>query len=172
MGTVISLAPSSLNYYDILNYIKHEGFDNHEIIVLRSEKEFQKTLGCDPSCIVVNYASWGALIGIAIYGVFAVFAALCNCNLLHYSTKITLGIALIGISFGAFIGGFMGCIVGLAEYEKDTHFYTQGIRMGEKLIVLRIEQTEIDKAIATLLQIGCTGVKSISQQGQLDLQGA
>jgi hypothetical protein len=122
-----------------------------------------KTLGFDPNRIVAEYASWGALLGIAIYGIFILVAVWCDCILYPISQLIAFEIVLVSILCGGFIGGNIGVFTGMAEYEKDTHIYIQGINMGKKVFVLQSERGDAGKAIETLSQIGCLGVRMLPQ---------
>jgi hypothetical protein len=51
----------------------------------------------------------------------------------------------------------------MAEYEKDTHLYTQDINIGDKVLVLQTEIEDVEKAIKALNQIGCLGVRMLPQ---------
>ena len=65
---------------------------------------------------------------------------------------------------GALIGGIIGGITGMAEYEKDTHLYTQGVQMGNRVLVLLTELGYVERAKTSLLQVGCISVRMIPEQ--------
>ena len=139
------------------------GFTKDNIRVITKCRPIKKLLGCEPNQIVAEYASWGALLGIATYGIFILVAVLCDCILYPISQLIAFEFVLIGILIGALIGGIIGVFTGMAEYEKETHLYTQGINIGEKVFVLQTERGDVEKTIETLNQIGCLGVRMLPQ---------
>jgi sodium--glutamate symport carrier gltS len=163
MRTVIGLFPSRQDVNQEIEQLEEAGFSRENIHVLANSRAIKDLIGCDPSCIVAKYVSWGALLGICVYGVFFIAAAWCDCNIYPISQTIAVEIALAGALFGTIIGGILGLFVGLAEYEGETHLYIQGINLGEKVIALDANQSEQEKAIKSLNQIGCLGVRMIPQ---------
>ena len=161
MITVIGLYPSNQEVIQEIQQLEYAGFAKDYIRVLTKIGTIKKILGFDPNRIVAEYASWGALLGIAIYGIFILVAVWCDCILYPISQLIAFEIILVSILCGAFIGGNIGGFTGMAEYEKDTHIYIQGINMGEKVFVLQTERGDAGKAIETLSQIGCLGVRML-----------
>jgi hypothetical protein len=164
MVNIIGLFPRSQDEDYQIKKLEEAGFKNENIQVLTKVNTIRKLLGCEPRQVVAKFAGLGAFFGIAVYGIFALVASWCECYLLHFSIDIAFGIILAGLATGALIGGFLGCIIGLAEYEQDTHRYTQGVIMGEKVFVLRTEENDIEKARTTLHQLGCVGIKMIPKQ--------
>lgn len=161
MRTVIGLFPSKQEVNNEIKRLEDAGYDSDNIRVLTNNWSIKKILGCEPNRVVAKYASWGALIGIAVYGVFISVAVWCDCLLYPINQTIAFEIILTGILAGALIGGLIGVFIGLAEYEKDIHLYIQGINFGDKVFVLHIEGGEGDKAIRILRQIGCIGVRML-----------
>jgi len=161
--TVIGLYPSNQEVIQEIHQLEDAGFTKDNIRVLTKIGTIKKILGFDPNRIVAAYASWGALLGIAIYGIFILVAVWCDCILYPISQLIAFEIVLIGILIGALIGGIIGVFTGLAEYEKETHLYTQGINIGDKVFVLQTESGDEGKAINTIHQIGCLGIRMLPQ---------
>ncbi|MGB6681813.1 MAG: hypothetical protein WBF08_10900 [Candidatus Bathyarchaeia archaeon] len=166
MSTVFGLFPSNQDVSEELKKIGEAGFSQDSIRVLTKERPIKKLLGCEPNRIVAKYASWGALLGISTYGILVLVAVWCDCNLYLISQLIAFEIVLIGILIGALIGGIIGGFTGMAEYKKDTHLYTQGINIGDKVFVLQTERGDVEKAIKILNQIGCLGVRMLPQSNE------
>ena len=163
MITVIGLFPANQEVSQEIEQLEEAGFAKDNIRVLTKDRPVKKLLGCEPNRIVAEYASWGALLGITVYGIFILVAVWCDCILYPISQLIAFEIVLIGILIGALIGGIIGVFTGLAEYEKETHLYTQGINIGDKVFVLQTERGDMEKAIEILNQIGCLGVWMLPQ---------
>jgi hypothetical protein len=141
--------------------LKDAGFPEDKISIITREDAIHKLLGCEPACIVRRYIAWGASIGIAIYATLGLFAGMCQCNLLHFGHAYGIGTFLGGILAGALVGGAMGCLVGAAEYEKDSHLYVQGARMGGKVIAIQASEEDIENVKLILEQGKALGVKAL-----------
>jgi hypothetical protein len=141
--------------------LKEAGLPDDKISVLTQGSAIRKLLGCEPTCVVTRYALWGASLGIAAYAISALLAGLCQCNLLHFGQAYGIGTFLGGILAGAFVGGGLGCMVGAAEFEKDSHLYVQGARMGGRVIVIQVSEEESDSVKLILQQEKASGVKTL-----------
>ena len=161
MKTVIGLYPSKQDVSEQCKRIEEAGFTEDCLSVITQAKSIKCLLGCNPTQTIRRYASWGAILGMAIYGIFVLVAVWCDCIIYPISQLIALEIALGGILVGAFFGGFLGLFVGWAEYESDTHLYTQGITFGDKVFVLKTEVEHAEKAMEALSQVGCLGVRML-----------
>lgn len=161
MSTIIGLFPSQKDIDEELRQMEEAGFSKDNIRVITKDRPIKKLLGCEPNRIVAEHAASGALFGIAVYGIFVLVAVWCDCMLYPISQLIAFEIILVGILCGALFGGIIGLFIGMAEYEKDTHLYTQGIRIGDKVFVLQTELDNVEKAKETLSQIGCLGVRML-----------
>lgn len=142
--------------------LKEAGLPEAGIIIFTQESAIRKLLGCEPICIISRYALWGASIGVAVYAIFALFAGLCQCNLFHFGQAYGIGTFLGGILAGAFVGGGMGCLVGAAEFEKDSQLYVQGARMGDRMIVIKAREEDADRVKLILEQEKALGVKALA----------
>lgn len=100
-------------------------------------------MGCERVGVATKYAGWGALFRIAVYSNFALIASWFECIFFQYSLIIAFNTMLVGILFGALIGGIVGGITGMAEYEKDTYLYKQGVRMGNRVLILQTGSWEM-----------------------------
>ena len=161
MRTVIGLFPSHQDLSEESKRIEEAGFSKDNMRVITKERSIKCLLGCEPKSILAKYASWGALLGIMVYGIFILVAAWCDCTIYPISQLIAFEIVLFGILAGTIIGGILGLFFGWAEYENDIHLYTQGINFGDKVFVLQTETDNVKKAMETLSQIGCLGVRML-----------
>lgn len=161
MNTIIGLLPSQSDPISEIEKLVDTGIPEEDVSVLTQEKAIREILGCDPICTIRYYAIWGALIGGAIYSVFGILAAWCECNLFGFDQANGLLTLMGGVLAGGFVGGVLGAIIGLGKSEENTHLYTQGARMGNRVIVLRTESGNVEKAKTMLSQLGCIGVRMI-----------
>jgi len=161
MKTVIGLYHSHQAINEQYMLFEQAGFTKDHFSVISEDKPARCLLGCDPTKIVTRYASWGAITGIIVYGVFILFAAWCDCTIYSISQVLASEIVIVGILAGSFVGGLLGVFIGYAEYEKDTHLYLQGIQLGDKLFVLETEKKDAEKAVQVLEDAGCLGVRML-----------
>jgi hypothetical protein len=141
--------------------LKDAGFSEDRISLITRENAIHKLLGCEPACVMRRYAAWGASIGIAIYATLGIFAGICQCNLLHLDPAYGIGTFLGGTLAGAFVGGALGCLVGAAEYEKDSHLYIQGARMGGRVIAIQADEEDAENVKLILEREKALGVKAL-----------
>ena len=163
MRTVIGLLPSKQDVTQEIQQLESAGFARNNIRLVTNSGSIKKLFGCDPNRIVAKFASWGVLLGIAVYGVFILVAIWCDYAIYPINQLVAFEIVLVGIIVGAVIGGFIGIFYGMAESEKDIHLYTQGINMGDKVFVMQTERGNVEKAKETLYEIGCLGVRAFPQ---------
>ena len=161
MSTVIGLFTSQKDIDEKLKQMEEAGFSKENIRVITKDRPIKKLLGCEPNRIVAEHAAAGALFGMTIYGIFVLVAVWCDCMIYPISQLIAFEIILVGILCGALFVVIIGLFRVMAEYEKDTHLYTQGIRIGDKVFVLQTELDNVEKAKETLSQIGCLGVRML-----------
>jgi hypothetical protein len=161
MKSVIGLFCRQVDITSTVYRLKGAGFAEEKITLLTQEKAIRRQLGCEPTCVVSRYAGWGASIGMVVYGIFALFAGLCQCNLFEFDKAIGIGTFLGGIVAGAFVGAGLGSMVGAAEYEKNSHLYVQGARIGGSVIVIQTRDEEGDSVMHILEQEKVSGVKAL-----------
>jgi len=158
MKKVIGLFPYSKDVNVYLSRIEEMGFSKARLSVVTEENNIRCLLGCNPTPIVVQYATWGIILGVSVYGVFALVAMWCDCIIYPVSRLVAAEIIIIGMLAGVLIGGLIGVFIGWAEFEKNTHLYIQGVNIGESVIVLEAGTRETDRAVEALQEIGCQGV--------------
>jgi hypothetical protein len=163
MSAAIGLYPCNQEVDHQIHKLEEAGYSKDRISVISQARSIYQLMDCYPAPVVSRYAGWGVFFGILIYGIFALVASWCECNIFQYSHEIAFGTVLVGVLFGGSIGAFIGCITGMAEYENQTHLYTQGIQMGNKVLLLRVNTEESELAKKALRNIGCTGIKALDK---------
>jgi hypothetical protein len=161
MRSIIGLLQGEDDKARSIQKLKEAGVPKDRINIYTQENAIRKLLGCEPTCVVLRYAGWGATIGIVVYGLFALFAGLCQCNLFEFDQAIGIGTFLGGIVAGAFVGAGLGGMAGAAEYEKNSHLYVQGARIGGSVIVIQTREEEVDSVKHILEQEKASGVKAL-----------
>ena len=157
MNKVFGLFHKNESLTGPLKLLASAGFIEERISVLHTENEVRRLLHCS-WCPVTRYGGWGALTGISIYGIFASVAGFCECRLFGYEPVYAAGTLIAGILIGALIGGLIGAFIGADQSEKAVHLYTQGVRLGGKLVVVQATQDQIPLAQAVLKQADAHGV--------------
>ena len=61
-----------------------------------------------------------------------------------------IGATLAGAGVGAAIGGLTGALVGYGIEHSDAELYTEAVRRGASLVLLRSEEANVDKAVDIL----------------------
>jgi hypothetical protein len=162
MASVIALIKGDEHLARLVQRLKEAGFSEDRIRVLNQEKAILRVLDCDPKCTVSRYAALGAFLGVAAYAIPALLAGLCQCNLFHFDQVYGVGTFAGGILSGIFIGGVLGVFYGAAEFEKDSHIFVQGTRIGGSVIVIQTSEAEVENLRYILEQEKASGVKTLS----------
>lgn len=165
MNSIIGLFRSEAEVDPTIIRLKEAGIAEERISLTSNPKTISKLLGCNPTRMIKNYTILGAAIGIAIYAIFGVVAALCQCNLMQYGQEYGIGAFLGAVLAGTFVGSFIGILVGMGEAEKDTHLYVQGIRLGGKVISVQIPEVDVDHVKHILTMENVLGVKVLQSIG-------
>ena len=162
MNTVIGLLSGEQRITRELYILDRAGISENDIQIITLDREVEKFFSHEKFSYIAKYAGWGAFIVGAIYTVFALAAAWCDCTLLHYSLKNSIEIVPLGLLVGGFIGGFLGLVSGIAEFENEVTPYTQGVRKGAKVIAVQVDEAESEKAKQALQRGGINRVKILS----------
>jgi len=160
MNSIIGLINRDMTVDPTLVQLKEAGIADERISVLSSPKAINSLIGCDPACVIVNYSVWGAAIGIGIYAVFGIAAALCQCVRMQFGIGYGIGAFIGAVLAGTLVGGVIGLLTGAAEAEKDTHLYLQGVRTGGKVISIQVPNEDVDR-VKQILTGNVLGVKVI-----------
>lgn len=161
MFPIIGLFRNAEHYNDALIRLKAAGIPEERITILTQERDLRRFLGCDPICTVRNYIAGGAVSGIALYALFALFAGLCQCNLMNFDQGYFWFTLLGGGLAGAFVGGAIGGLIGMAVFEGDTHLYFQGVRLGGNVIAVHLHEGERETVRQILEHGHASGIKTL-----------
>lgn len=165
MQSMIGLLSGDSAVRPAVERLQNSGIARERIRLLSDPTSINKLLRCDPSCVIKNYAVWGAAIGMGTYAIFGLAAALCQCNLMHYGQEYGIGTILGALLAGTFIGGFIGLLVGVAESEKDSHLYVQGVRLGGQVIAIQVADEEVERVRQILTMVNAHGLKILQSAG-------
>lgn len=161
MKTVIGVVPVNADTDQPVQKLSETGISKDRVSVITQENEIKQLINCEPAQKIGQYAALGATIGVAIYGIFGLFAAMCQCNLLQFGKVYGIGTLIGGILAGALVGGFLGALVGVANLEKDECFYIQAIRLGSKVIAVQAGEGEIERVKRVLKRENATGIRAV-----------
>ncbi len=161
MKRVIGLFEREQAVSPAVERLKNAGIAGEEIQIVSNTNTVTELLGCDPACVIKNYTAWGVAIGVGIYAVFGLAAALCECGLMQFGREYGVGVFIGALLAGTLVGSAIGFLVGAGEAEKDTHLYVQGIRTGGKVIAIRVPDPDSDRVKNLLLMEHALGVKAL-----------
>lgn len=88
MGSVIGLILREAAVDTAVERLKEAGIYEERISILSNPNTLNKLLGCDPACVIKNYTVWGTAIGIGIYAILGMAAAICQYNLMQYGQAL------------------------------------------------------------------------------------
>lgn len=118
-------------------------------------------MGCSSVKIVAMYAGAGALLGLLIYGITAILASWCQCNLFRFGELVQIKVLFGGVLSGVFVGGSFGVFVGIGKLEDVTMFYHLGKRTNGKVLDVQVEKERADKVKDVVIRYGAYEVRVI-----------
>lgn len=141
--------------------LRTRGFHPETIGLKSREQVVMDVLGKASWKIIAIYTGGGAFLGLVIYGVAALFASWCQCNLFYYGQVVQLGTFLGGVLAGVFVGGSLGVFAGVAKLDEVTALYYQGKRIDGKLIDVRVNSDQADHVKDVLQRDGAYDVRIV-----------
>jgi len=165
MKSIIGLLNSEVIVDSTIVRIEEAGLAGERISIISNPKTINSLLGCDQVCVIKNYTVLGAAIGIGIYAAFGLTAALCECNMMHYGQEFGAVVFIGSLLAGTLVGGIIGVLVGAGEAEKDTHLYTQGIRLGGRVLCIEVDDEDAERVKHILAMENVSGVKALPLEG-------
>jgi hypothetical protein len=165
MKSIIGLFENDDSVRRTIERLEAAGIPRGRIQQLSDLNKVNKILGCDPICVVQSYTFGGAAVGVAIYSIFGLAAAFCECNLMQFGREYGIFAFLGAILAGTVIGGIIGSMLGIGEVEKDTHLYIQGVRTGSKVIAVEVADGTIEDVKTILSVERALGVRMIEPGG-------
>jgi hypothetical protein len=134
------------------------GFAPTSIQLVSSVRAVWQHLGCTPGRIVAKDFGIGAALGVALYGIIGLLAAMGEV-LLGFGQTIAFGAILVFVCLGVLVGGFLGAVFGIASAEQETRLYLNSIRRGGVLLVVRTADEHAPRALEMLRAADAEGVK-------------
>ena len=138
MTHVIGLFSRECDYDRSSVELKAAGFLPERIGVISQEQVVLGILGDKSRNFVLTYAGIGAFLGLLPYGISALLATWCQCNLFLFGQTVQLVTFIGGILAGILVGGSIGIFVGIGRLEQVTNIYKQGRDIGGKLMVVNV----------------------------------
>jgi hypothetical protein len=161
MRPIIGLLKSEAIVDSTIVRIKEAGLSGERISIISNPKTINSLLGCGQACVIKDYTGLGAAIGIGIYAIFGLAAALCECNVMHYGQEYGAVVFIGSLLAGTLVGAIIGVLVGAGEAEKDTHFYVQGIRLGGRVLCIEVDDEDAERVKHILAMENVRGVKAL-----------
>jgi hypothetical protein len=159
MKTVVGLVWCDEDVESSIDRLKEAGFAQDRVDVLT--RISRKRLVGDQGHPVVRSAGWGAVVGIVVYAVFGLGAALAGCTYCGFDLAYAVATLVGFVVIGGFVGALLGQWIGADASERDTHLYTQGVRLGGKIVAVRSSDELITKAMSILQQENAIGVRTL-----------
>ena len=141
--------------------LRAAGFHLERIGLDSREQVVGDVMGYGSGRIVAIYAGGGALLGLLVYGISALLANWCQCNLFNFSPIVQLGTFIGGVLAGTFVGGSLGVFVGIRKLEEITAVYGRGRRMNGKLVDVRVSGEHVDHVKSLLQRHGAYEVRIV-----------
>jgi hypothetical protein len=152
MNTLIGLIPDERHLMTAEQTLQAAGIDQGAMSVLMRPTDVWQRLGGHKKVrVAIRYALFGALIGLALGGLYGVPAGILNCSELGCTMTVsTVLLALITVYL--MVGGaFVGAIVGIDRVEQDLYSYVEGVYRGGALLVVETPAHRIHE-VARILQ--------------------
>ena len=164
MKSIIGLFTYGSKIENTVQKLHQAGIDAQQICIISNPGIISKLLGSKPSSTLQKFTLLGGALGIGVYTIFGIAAALCQCTNLQYGLAYGIGTFLGATLAGGLVGGAIGFLIGADEAEKDTHLYAQGIRLGGKVISIQVSDEEIDRVKQILALQDARGDKTLTTE--------
>ncbi len=134
---------------DAIQALQKAGFNRDDISLIARDAAREAPGGVDDTASAGAGAEAGAIIG-GIAGLAAGLAALAIPGIGPVLAAGPLALALGSLGLGAAAGGLIGALTGMNIPESDAHYYTEGIRRGGALVLVRTDDKNAERARAVL----------------------
>ena len=158
MKKAVGLAKSEHDAERAVAKLSETGFDAESITVLGDVGAFWQTLGCTPAEIVATDFGTGAALGLAVYALCGVLAAVAELTL-GFDNQIAIEVLIVFGLLGVMVGGFLGLIFGMGEMEDEGRTYVRSIQSGGKLVMVRTADEHAQRALQSLQASDLQAVK-------------
>jgi hypothetical protein len=156
MTTVIGLFWQDKDVQDLIRRLEQAGLAR-DSIATPTHITWQ-SLTAEAGHPIVRYATWGAVISIAIYAVFGLAAGAAGCTYCGYNTTFAVATPVGFVAVGGLVGALLGQWVGKDAQEKDTHLFTQGVNQGGRLVTVQAGDDQLATVMAYLREGNPVGV--------------
>lgn len=161
MPHVIGLFTRELDYDRSVIDLRSAGLRPEQVGLISREQVVGDVMGCGSARIVEMYAGAGALLGFIIYGISALLASWCQCNLFGFDEIVQIRTLVGGVLAGMFVGGSLGVFAGISRLEEVTTIYYQGKRLDGKILDVKVNKTRADQVKEVLKRDGAYDVRVV-----------
>jgi hypothetical protein len=161
MTHVIGLFTCEADYDRSFIDLRAAGLKPEQVGLNSRERVVEDVMGCGSGRIVAMYMGGGALLGFTIYGVSALLASWCQCNLFGFGELVQIGTLIGGVLAGMFVGGSLGVFVGISKLEEVTTIYYQGKRLDGKVLDVIVQKGRADQVMEVLKRDGAYEVRVV-----------
>jgi hypothetical protein len=158
MRTVVGLFDRIEDAQNAVQELLGEGFQRDELNFISRDssgnysREIQANRPIDPE-ETGDSASAGAGIGAVLGGLTGVLIGLGALAIPGIGPVIAAGpiaAGLAGAGIGAVSGGVIGALVDMGIPEEHANIYAEGVRRGATLVTVRVDDAQVDRALAVL----------------------
>lgn len=144
MKTLIGLIPDDEHVVKAREALQVAGIGAGEISALKRPSEVWERLGGRRKLrVVFRYVFFGAMLGLAVGGLYGIPAGIMNCSEMGCPFTTSAVLLLIVTVYWVLGGAFLGAIIGMDRLEQDLYSYVEGVRHGEALLIV---ETPDDKS--------------------------
>jgi ABC-type dipeptide/oligopeptide/nickel transport system permease subunit len=161
MKTVIGLLKQEQNIRSSIRNLNKAGFTRDKIEVITHDSVVQKFIYDHQGRLVARYAGLGAFLGLTILGSFSLGLGVYACHVCGYPATFWIGNTLGFMLIGAILGLLAGWFSGTDKLEKIAVFYSQGVRLGSKLVAVTVNDELLTKAMDLLRQENAVELKML-----------
>jgi hypothetical protein len=161
MTHVIGLFTQKLDYDRSIIDLRLAGLQPEQVGLSSREQVVEDVMGRGSARILAMYAGVGALLGFIIYGISALLASWCQCNLFGFGELVQIGTLIGGVLAGMFVGGSLGVFVGISKLEEVTTIYYQGKRLDGKVLDVIVQKGRADQVMEVLKRDGAYEVRVV-----------
>jgi len=165
MSSIIGIIGSDAKADPVVIRLRQAGIPEERIKIVTNPRMVNQLLGHNPSTVIKHYAALGAAIGLGIYAIFGIFAAMCQCNLMQFGQAYGVGALLGALLAGVFVGGGIGVLVGAGVAEENTHAYVRGVMSGNRLISIQVAEEDAERVKHILAEEHAQEVQVLQQKG-------
>lgn len=158
--TIAGLFPDFPEAQQVARELEKEGIPREDISILANDatREYATTAPPDEGGEMASGAGTGAAAGGAA-GLAVSLAALAIPGIGPIVAAGSVATALTGAGIGAAAGGLIGGLTHMGIPEDDAHFFSEGVRNGGAVVIVRTPDSDHADAVADILErAGAAGV--------------